>query len=100
MTLLLDWKTKLQHTCDKYSRIKVSYQYRTAINNLCNNKQLAILKQDKGGGIFLLGKTRYVERFLSIISTNKFKKLDKNPTFTYDTKIQRTFKKIKSIFTQ
>ena len=37
-------KTKLRHTCEKYSQIKVPYQYRTVINNLRYNKNFAILK--------------------------------------------------------
>ena len=73
-------KTKLRHTCDKYSRIKVPYKYRNVITNLRRNKQLVILKQDKGRGVVLLHKTKYVEKCLSIINANKFKKLDKNPT--------------------
>ena len=92
-------KTKLRHTCDKYSRIKVPYKYRNVINNLRRNKQLVILKQDKGRGVVLLDKTKYVEKCFSIINTNKFKKLDKNPTVSYEAKIQRTLRKMKSRFT-
>ena len=92
-------KTKLGHTCDKYSRIKVPYKYCNVINNLRRNKQLVILKQDKGRGVFLLDKTKYVEKCFSIINTNKFKKLDKNPTVSYEAKIQRTLRKMKSRFT-
>ena len=92
-------KTKLRHTCDKYSRIKVPYKYRNAINNLRTNKQLVILKQDKGRGVVLLDKTKYVEKCFSIINTNKFKKLDKNPTVSYEAKIQRTLRKAESRFT-
>ena len=40
-------KTKLRYTWDKYSRIKAPYKYRNVINNLCRNKELVILKQDK-----------------------------------------------------
>ena len=92
-------KTKLRHTCDKYSRIKVPYKYRNVITNLRRNKQLVILKQDKGRGVVLLDKTKCVEKFFSIINTNKFKKLDKNPAVSYEVKIQRTFRKMKSRFT-
>ena len=92
-------KTKLRHTCDKYSRIKVPYKYRNAINNLRRNKQLVILKQDKGRGVVLLHKTKYVEKCLSIINANKFKKLDKNPTVSYEAKIHRTLRRMKSPFT-
>ena len=51
-------KPKLRQTCYKYSRIKVPYQNSTVINNLGNNKQLIILKQDKMGGSVLLGKKK------------------------------------------
>ena len=67
-------KSKLQHTCDKYSRIKVPYKYRNVINNLRRNKQLVILKQDKGRGVVLLDQTNHVEKYFSITNTNKFKK--------------------------
>ena len=90
-------KTKLRHTCDKYSRIKVPYKYRNVINNLRRNKQLVILKQDKGRGVEL-DKTKYVEKCFSIINTNKFKKLYKNPTASYEAKTQRTLRKMKSRF--
>ena len=33
-------KTKLQHTCDKYSGIKVPYKYCNVINNLCRISNL------------------------------------------------------------
>ena len=92
-------KNKLRHTCDKYSRIKVPYKYRNVITNLRRNKQLVILKQDKGRGVVLLDKTKYVEKCFSIINTNKFKKLDKNPTVSYEAKIQRTLRKTKTRFT-
>ena len=37
-------KTKLRHTCDKYSRISVPYKYHIIMKNLRNNKELIILK--------------------------------------------------------
>ena len=73
-------KTKLRHTCEKYSDIKV----------------LVVLKQGKGRGVVILDKNIYVEKCLSILDTNQFTKLDKNPTSSYESKIQRTLNKIKS----
>ena len=92
-------KTKLRHRCDKYSQIKVPYKYRNVINNLCRNKQLVIFKQNKGRGVVLLDKSKYVKKCFSIINKNKFKKLHKNPTVSYEAKIQRTLRKMKSRFT-
>ena len=64
-------KTKLRHTCDKYSRIKVPYKYRNVINNLRRNKQLVILKQDKGRGAVLLDKQSMLRNvFLLSTQTN------------------------------
>ena len=41
-------KTKLHHTCEKQSQIKVPYKYCTVTDNLSRNNDLVILKQDKG----------------------------------------------------
>ena len=60
-------KTKLWHTCHKYSWIKVPYKYRNVITNLRRNKQLVILKQGKGKGVVFLDRTKYVEKSFSII---------------------------------
>ena len=95
-------RTKLRHTRDTYSRIKVLYKYRNVINvinNLRRNKQVVILKQDKGKEVVLLDKIKYVEKCFPIINRKKIKKLDKNPTVSYEAKIQRTLRKMKSRFT-
>ena len=95
MTSLLDWKPNFE-TCDKYNQVKVPYKYHNVINNLHRIKQLIILKQDRGRGVVLPDKTKYVEKYFSIINTNKFKKLDKNPMVSYEAKIQGTLRKMKS----
>ena len=38
----------------------------------------------------------YIEKRLSILDTNQLTKLDKNPTSSYESKIQCTLRKIKS----
>ena len=88
-------KTKLRYTCEKYSQIRVPYKYRTVINNLRRNKDLAILKQDKGRGVVLLDKNKYIEKCISIVTTDKFRKLDSSPTATCESKVQRTLRKMK-----
>ena len=62
-------KTKLRHTCEKYSQIKVTYEYRTVTDNLRRNKDLVILKQDKGKGVVLRDRTVYIDKCLSILNT-------------------------------
>ena len=90
----------LRHTCEKYSQIKVPYQYRTVINNLRRNKNLAILKQDKRRGIVTLDKNKYVEKCIFVVTTDKFKKLDSSSTATRESKVQRTLRKMKFKFTE
>ena len=80
---------KLRHTCEKYSDIKVPYKYQRTIDTLRQNNSIVVLKQDKGMRVVILGKNIYVEKCLSILDTNQFMKLDKNPTSSYESKIQR-----------
>ena len=89
-------KTKLRHTCEKYSDIKVPHKYQRATDTLRRNNSIVVLKQDKGRGVVILDRNIYVEKCLSILDTNQFMKLDKNPTSSYESKIQRTLRKIKS----
>ena len=39
-------KTRVRNACEKYSRIKVPYQYKKIIHNLSKNISIVILKQD------------------------------------------------------
>ena len=59
-------------------------------------RNIVVLKQDKGRRVVILDKIIYVEKCLSILDTNQFMKLDKNPTSSFESKIQRTLRKIKS----
>ena len=93
-------KTKLPHTCEKYSQIKVTCKYRTVINNFHRSKDLVIIKQDKGKGVILLDGTVHIEKCLSIFHTQQFQQLDISPTAANENKIQRALRKIKSKFTQ
>ena len=89
-------KTKLHHTCEKYSGIKVPYKYQRTIDTLRRNNRIVLAKQDKGRGVVIIDKNNCVEKCLSILDTNQFMKLDKNPTSSYENKTQRRLRKIKS----
>ena len=41
-------KTKMRCTCEKYSCVSVPYKYRKVVNDLSKNKNIVIMKQDKG----------------------------------------------------
>ena len=86
-------KTKLRQTCEKYSDIKVPHKYQKTIDTLQRNNSIVVLKQDKWRGVVILDKNIYVEKCLSILDTNQFMKLDKNPRSSHESKIQRMLRK-------
>ena len=53
-----------------------------------------MLKQDKGRGIVILDKNKYIEKCFSILTT------DNSPTATCDSKVQHTLRTMKFEFTE
>ena len=46
------------------------YLDKVFINNLSNNKNIAIQKSDKGSSVVLLDKDKYLERMCKILDNN------------------------------
>ena len=44
------------------------------------NKDVIIMKQDKGGGVVIMNRTKYLEECLSILQGKQFMKSDYDPT--------------------
>ena len=93
-------KTKLRNACGKYSKLHVPYKYKKIIDQLSRNKDLWILKQDKGRGVVLMDRTKYTNKCLKILETNQFTKLNHDPTKSVEGKIQRFLRKFKSRLSQ
>ena len=89
-------KTNLRSTCEKYYKVKPHYKYRQVIENLSKNKSIVILKQDKGRGIVILNRSKYIEKCMSILNTTQFSKIERDQTGFLERKIQRTLRKIKT----
>ena len=89
-------KTKLRDTCDKFNKITVPYKYKNIINNLSKNSSIIILRQDKGRGVVILDKTKYMDKCLSLLDNEQFIKLNTDPTKSIESKIQRAIRKIKN----
>ena len=49
-------KNKIRRTCENYARIKTLYKYKKIIESLSNNKNIIILKQDKGRSLVILNR--------------------------------------------
>ena len=87
-------KTKLRDACEKYCRMKIRYKHRKTIKNLSKRHDIIILKQDKGRGV-LMDKNKYTEKYMLLLNTKQFKKLDNDVTLTTEGKIQRMLRRIK-----
>ena len=97
----LTWlKTKLRSTCEKYSKINVPYKYKKVVDNLSKTKNIVILKQDKGRGFVILDTTKYTEKCMALLNTERFKRLTTDPTSTTEWNIQKVLRKIKSKFSE
>ena len=59
---LTSLKTKLKSNCEKHSKINVPYKYKKIKSNLSKNKNIVILKQDKGRAVVILDATKYAEK--------------------------------------
>ena len=69
-------------------------------DQLSRNKDLCILKQDKGRGVVLMERTKYTNKCLEILETNQFTKLNHDPTEPNEEKTQRLLRKFKSRLSQ
>ena len=94
---LTSLKTKLRSTCEKYSKINVSYKYKKVIDNLSKNKNIVILKLGKGRGIVILDTTKYTEKCMAILNTERVKRLTTDTTAycSHRTKDTKSFEKDK-----
>ena len=89
-------KTKLRNTCKKYSKVKVSYKHRKVVLELSKKENIVILKPDKGRGVVVMYKHKYMEKCMSFLTTKQFKQVDSNLTKTLESKVQRSLRKLKS----
>ena len=88
-------KTEMRSTCEKYSCINVPYKYSKIVNDLSRNKDIVIMKQDKGRGVVVMNRGKYFDKCLAILNTEKFVQLQKDPTSFLERKVQCTLRNIK-----
>ena len=75
--------------------IKVPYKYQKIIDHISWNKDIILIKQDKGHGVVILDKKDYIKKYIDILDSKRFKKLKKDPAKTLENKMQHTLRKIK-----
>ena len=66
------------------------------LQNLRKNKDIVIIKTDKGNGVFILDRKLYNNAIEEIISgTSKYENLNEDPTLKPDASLQRFLRKLK-----
>ena len=88
-------KSKVRRTCENYINIPSKSQYEETIKNMTRNKNIVILRQDKGRGVVLMNKSKYIEKCLSQLNTENFSKMNEDPTKRIEKKVQDTLRDIK-----
>ena len=63
--------------------------------NLSKNKDICLLKQDKGRGIVIMDRTKYNDKCLNILQTDKFTELPADPTTKFEKRVQTFLRKMK-----
>ena len=97
---MLQLKTKLLSTCEKYNNIKVPFKHRQVIKRLAENNNILLLRQDKGKGVVIMDKGKYTEKCLNLLNSNQFNKLSHDPTKSVENKVKRALRKIKTKLSQ
>ena len=64
--------------------------------NLSKNNEIVILKQGKGRRVMILDRSKYMEKYLSLLSASQFDEIDHDLTAYIEGKVQRTLRKIKN----
>ena len=89
-------KIKLRSVCEKYHNVKTPYKHQAIINNLSKNKNIVILKQDKGTGIAILNRSKYIEKCLFLQYSNQFTEIYHDSTDSVERKVQTKLRKVKT----
>ena len=84
-------KSKFLNAFRNYSGMKIQYKYKETIDKLSRNNDICFLKQDKGKGIVLMDRTKYVEKCESFLNGEKFEKMEHDPISSFETRVQKLF---------
>ena len=69
-----------------------------ALQNLYRNRDLVIIKHDKGRGVVILNKSDHLDKAKTFLSGAEFKKLSDDPTKNFQSLVQRTLLGMKKKF--
>ena len=82
-------KSKIRRICE------IPYRCKETIKKLSNNKDIIILRQDKGRDVVVINRTGCIEKCSNILTSEQFKAFENDPTKALESKVQRVLRKIK-----
>ena len=89
-------KSKLRRTCENYYKSsKNNSEVDEIIKRISRNKNIKILKQDKGRGVVIMDSNKYTEKCMELINTNNFRKMECDNTKDVEKSVQEALLKIK-----
>ena len=93
-------KAELSHLAQTYVNsfkpLAKDIKTHKVLKNLRKNSNVVILKLDKGNGVVVANKTDYIKGILDIINdTNKFAKLESDPTINREGSLQRFLRNLR-----
>ena len=89
-------KTKIRGYCKKRSKVHVPYKNKKVTDQLSQNKDLCNQKQDKRRRDVLMDRTKCANKFIELLQTNQFFKLNHDSAKSIEGKIQRILRKLKN----
>ena len=93
-------KSKFLETYEKYSKVKVSNDDKKVLEGLYKNKEISVLRQDKGRGVVIMNKLDYVNKSMGFLNGDEFENLPSDPTKSFEARVQRTLLSMKQKFTK
>ena len=88
----------MRRSCENYYKVnKNKKKVDDTIEKLAKDKNVVVLKQDKGRGVVLLNKTRYIEKCMEHLNTPNFHPVEDDTTNKVEDAVKRALGKIKNI---
>ena len=91
-------KSCFLETYNKYTNVRLSDEHKSVLESLYRNRDIVILRQDKGRGVVLLNRNDYVSKAEDFLSGSEFIKLDEDPTRSFQSYVHRTLLSMKNCF--
>ena len=78
--------------------MKHPYKYKDIISNLAKKEEICFLKQDKGKGIVIMDKSKYIAKCEEFLNGERFINIETDPTARFETKVQNLLLSMKDKF--